>query len=139
MAILVEMIHAVRIIPLDGRPHIGESLRLWNGDSRGRWEGDTLVVETTNFSDKTNFRGSGANLHLVERLRRVDADTVEYEFTVEDPGAWERPWTGMLPFTKTEASIYEYACHEGNYGMTNLLIGARIEDRTAEASKTESK
>ena len=132
VAILVEMIHAVRIIPLDAGPHIGEGVRLWNGDSRGRWDGDTLVVETTNFSDKTNFNGSGANLHLIERFRRVDADTVEYEFTVEDSGVWERPWTGMLPFTKTEAPIYEYACHEGNYGMTNLLIGARVEDKMAE-------
>ena len=135
VAILVEMIHAVRVIPLDGRPHIDERLRLWNGDSRGRWEGDTLTVETTNFSDKTNFRGSGADLHLVERFRRVDADTIEYEFTVEDQGVWERPWTGMLPFTKTDAPVYEYACHEGNYGMTNLLVGARVEER----AETESK
>jgi hypothetical protein len=139
VAILVEMIHAVRIIPLDGRPHVDDGVRLWNGDSRGRWEGDTLVVETTNFSDKTNFSGSGANLHLVERFRRVDADTVEYEFTVKDPGVWERPWTGMLPFTKTEEPIFEYACHEGNYGMTNLLVGARFEDRAIEESKTQSR
>ena len=132
VAILVEMIHSVRVIPLDSRPHIGEGIRLWNGDSRGRWEGDTLVVETANFSDKTNFRGSGADLRLVERFRRVDADTVEYEFTVEDPAMWERPWTGMLPFTKTEAPLYEYACHEGNYGMTNLLVSARVEERTVE-------
>ena len=136
VAILVEMIHAVRVIPLDGRPHISDGIRLWNGDSRGRWEGDTLIVETANFSDKTNFRGSGADLRLVERFRRVDADTVEYEFTVEDPAVWERPWTGMLPFTKTDAPIYEYACHEGNYGMTNLLIGARVDDRTAEESQS---
>ena len=136
VAILVEMIHAVRVIPLDGRPHISDGIRLWNGDSRGRWEGDTLIVETANFSDKTNFRGSGADLRLVERFRRVDADTVEYEFTVEDPAVWERPWTGMLPFTKTDAPIYEYACHEGNYGMTNLLIGARVDDRPAEESQS---
>jgi len=136
VAILVEMIHAVRIIPLDGRPRIREDVRLWNGDSRGRWEGDTLIIETTNFSNKTSFRGSGADLHLVERFRRVDADTIEYEFTVEDPGVWERPWTGMLPFTKTEAQVYEYACHERNYGMTNLLIGARIEERAADGTQS---
>ena len=139
VAILVEMIHAVRIIPLDGRPHVGEGIRLWNGDSRGRWDGDTLVVETANFSNKTNFRWSGADLRLVERFRHVGADTIEYEFTVEDPAVWESQWSGMLPFTKTEAPIYEYACHEGNYGMTNLLIGARFEERSAGRTRRRSR
>ena len=138
VAILVEMIHHVRIIPLGDHPHIGQRIRLWNGDSRGHWEGNTLVVDTTDFSDKTNFRGSGANLHLVERFTRVDAETIDYRFTVEDPATWARPWTAALPFTKIEGPIYEYACHEGNYGMFNLLAGARAQEKAAE-ELTETK
>ena len=129
VVILTEMIHNVRIIPLDGRPHIGAGISQWNGDSRGHWEGETLVVETTNFSDKEIFRGSGANRHLIERFTRVDADTIEWQFTVEDPTTWTKPWTGMLPFSKVEGPIYEYACHEGNYGLENLLAGARAEEQ----------
>ena len=136
VVILTEMIHNVRVIPLDGRPHIGQGIRLWNGDSRGHWDGDTLVVETTNFSDKTNFRGSGASLHLVERFTRVDADTIDWRFTVDDPTTWERSWTAVLPFTKVPGPIFEYACHEGNYGLFNLLAVARAQEKAAKAAKT---
>jgi hypothetical protein len=129
VAVLIEMIHDVRIIPLDGRQHAPSGLRQWMGDSRGRWEGDTLVVTTTNFTGKTNFRGTSEHLRLVERFRRTDADTIDYQFTVEDPASFTRPWTAAVPMTKAEGLIYEYACHEGNYGMTNLLSGARAEEK----------
>ena len=143
VAILAEMIHETRIIPLGDRPHIplgdrphiGSAIRQWLGDSRGRWEGDTLVIDTTNFSDKTNFSEARENLHLVERFTRVDEDTLLYEVTVDDPTAFERPWTFVLPATKNESRIYEYACHEGNYGMVNLLAGARAEDKVAASQK----
>ena len=135
VVILTEMIHNVRVIPLDGRPPIEQGIRLWNGDSRGHWDGDTLVVETTNFSDKTNFRGSGASLHLMERFTRVDADTIDWRFTVDDPTTWERSWTAVLPFTKVPGPIFEYACHEGNYGLVNLLAVARAQEKAAEAAK----
>jgi hypothetical protein len=126
-----EMIHDARIVPMDGRPHIGPALRSWMGDSRGRWEGDTLVIDTTNFTDRTNFRGAGANLHLVERLTRVDADTIEYRFIVEDATTWARPWTVSYPIVRTEGPIYEFACHEGNYGLRDILSGARYEEKIA--------
>src|SRR4051812_23199086 len=126
-----EMIHDARIVPTDGRPHSPSSLRAWMGDSRGRWEGDTLVIDTTNFTDRTNFRGAGANLHLVERLTRLDADTIEYRFTVEDPTTWTRPWTVAYPMTRSDGPIYEFACHEGNYGLRDILSGARYEDTLA--------
>ena len=125
VAILSEMIHDVRIIPLDGRPHIDKRLRQWHGDSRGRWEGDTLVVETRNYSPKSSFRGSSENLQLVERFTRVGPDTLEYEVAVEDPTTWTAPWTAMIPLKKSEDAIYEYACHEGNYSMESMLAGAR--------------
>ena len=128
VVILVEMIHDVRIIPLDGRPHAPQDIRQWMGDSRGRWDGNTLVVTTTNFTGKTNFRGSSDKLRLVERFTRADADTINYEFTVEDPSSFTKPWTAAIPMTKTDGPIFEYACHEGNYGMTNLLSGARAEE-----------
>ena len=109
----------------------------WMGDSRGRWEGDTLVIDTTNFTDRTNFRGSGANLHLVERLTRVDADTIEYRFTVEDPTTWTRPWTVAYPMVKTDGPIYEFACHEGNYGLRDILTGARYEEESGGRGRTK--
>jgi hypothetical protein len=130
VVILIEMIHDVRMIPLDGRPHAPQEVRQWMGDSRGRWDGNTLVVTTTNFTGKTNFRGSSEKLRLVERFTRSDADTINYEFTVEDPSSFTKPWTAMIPMTKTDGPIYEYACHEGNYGMTNLLSGARAEEHS---------
>jgi hypothetical protein len=136
VAILQEEIHDVRIIPLDGRPHVGPKIREYMGDSRGHWEGDTLVVDTTNFTDKTNFRGSTENLHVIERFIRVDQDTILYQFTVEDPSTWDRPWTAELPITRIQGPLYEFACHEGNYGMPNTLRGAREAEKAAdEAAK----
>ena len=129
---LSEMIHDARIVPLDGRPHIDHAIRQWAGDSRGHWEGETLVVETTNFTEKTRFRGSTANLHLVERFTRVDADTILYEFTVDDPTTWTRRWSAALTMAKTQAPMYEYACHEGNHAMVGILAGARAEEQAAE-------
>ena len=138
--ILVEMIHHVRIIPLDRRPHLPQNVRQWMGSYTGRWEGDTLVVETTNFTDKTAFQGSSENMRLTERFTRVDADTVMYRFTVDDPATWTRPWSAELPMKKTIGPLFEHACHEGNYGLTNTLAGARLEDkRAAEAAKSSVK
>jgi hypothetical protein len=130
--LFTEMIHDARVVPMDGRPHVSASVRAWMGDSRGRWDGDTLVVDTINFTDRTNFRGSGANLHLVERFTRLDADTLEYRFTVEDPTTWTRPWTVAYPMIRTDGPIYEFACHEGNYGLRGILSGARYEEKAAE-------
>lgn len=117
-----------RIIPLDGRAHLGASLRQWAGDSRGRWEGDTLVVETTNYTDKTHFRGSSDRLRVVERLTRLDADTIRYQFTVEDAWAWTRPWSAEIPMKVADGPLFEYACHEGNYALPNLLGAARKQE-----------
>ena len=128
VVILQEMIHDARIIPLDGRPHAPPSIRRWLGDSRGRWEGDTLVVDTTNFTDKTNFRGSRENLHVVERFTRVDENTVRYEFTVDDPTTWSKPWSAEMPLARDKGPIFEYACHEANYGFANNLKGARAQE-----------
>ena len=119
----------IRIIPTDGRPHVSERIRQWPGDSRGRWEGDTLVIETRNFTDKTAFRGSSSALQVVERFTRTGADTIHYEFTVQDDTSWTRPWSVELPMVRTDGPIYEYTCHEGNYGMMNTLRGARRADR----------
>ena len=125
VVILNEMVHSARIIPLDGRGPLPDGLRQWVGDSRGSWEGDTLVVVTTNFLRETAFGGSSANLHLVERISRVDADTLRYEFTVSDPTTWAAPWTARVDMTRTDEPLYEYACHEGNYSMASSLSGAR--------------
>lgn len=135
VVILHEMIHDARIIPLDGRPHIGRNVRQWFGDSRGRWEGATLVVDTTNFTDKVGFRGSTEGLHLTERFTRTDAGTVRYEFTIDDPATFTKTWTAAIPMAKTDDQIYEYACHEGNYGMVNLLSGARVQEKAAQEDK----
>ena len=126
-----EMIHDARVVPIDAtpRPHAPASIRRWQGDSRAHWEGATLVVDTTNFTDKTSFRGSDENLHLVERFTRADADTLRYEFTIDDPTAFTRPWTVSLPMTRSTDLVYEYACHEGNYALGNILRGARDEER----------
>ena len=140
VVILHEMVHELRIIPLDGRPHLGQNVRQWLGDARGHWEGDTLVVDTTNFTDKTNFRGSTETLHIVERFTRVDADTLLYQLTVDDPATWTKPWTVAVPTPMSRGQIYEYACHEGNYGMLGILSGARaIEKAAEEAAKKGSK
>src|SRR5581483_11330973 len=131
VAIVMETIHDTRIVPLDGRPHVGPRIRHWLGDSRGHWEGDTLVVETTNFSPRSNFRGAHEHLHLVERFTRTSPDVLEYEFTVEDPTTWVRPWTAMIPLRRSAARLLEYACHEGNLGLSGILSGARAEERAA--------
>ena len=132
VVILNEMVHNARIIPIDGRPH-GE-LRQWSGDSRGRWEGETLVIETKNFLRETSLGGSSADTHLVERFRRVDPDTVMYEFTVEDPNNFTRGWTAMMPLRRTDGPLFEYACHEGNIGMHGIMAGARRKDTQAVTS-----
>ena len=129
VAIVNEMIHEHRMVPLDGRPHVGQKLKQWTGDSRGRWEGDTLVVETTNFAPKINFRGAGPRLNLVERFTRVAADTLQYEFTVDDPTIWTKPWTAVIPMKQASEQIYEYACHEENFAIRNILSGARADER----------
>ncbi len=129
VVILNEMIHDARIVPVDGSPHQPAAIRRWQGDSRGRWDGGTFVVDTTNFTDRTNFRGSGEQLHLVERFTRVDAKTLLYEFTVDDPATFTRPWSAALPMTKTTDRVFEYACHEGNYALADILRGARAEEK----------
>ncbi len=133
VAILDENIHDVRIIPLDGRPHLPASVSQWNGDSRGRWEGDTLIVETKNYSPKTTFRFpvNGPTLVAVERFRRVAQDTIDYRYTITDPATYVRPFTVDLPLSSFEGPIFEYACHEGNYAMEHILSGARMQEREA--------
>ena len=129
-----EMVHTARVIPMDGRPFL--TMPQWSGTSRGRWEGDTLIVETKGFKGETSFRGSSPNLHLIERFTRTDANTLVYQFTANDPTTWVRPWTVEIPLQRTDDQIFEYACHEANYGMTNLLQGARTVERDAAATKT---
>jgi hypothetical protein len=131
VVILTEMIHDARVVPLDGRAHLNPAVRQWLGSSRGRWEGDTLVVETRNFTSKTAFRGTGENLRLVERFTRRSADMLLYEFTVDDPSTFTRPWTAQIPMTRISGPLYEFACHEGNYGLANILAGARAEEAAA--------
>ena len=133
--ILTEMIHDVRIVPLDGRPQLPQNVRQWIGSSRGRWEGNTLVVETTNFNGKNPFQNASDDIRVTERFTRVDANTIDYRFTVEDEKTWARPWTAVLPIKKSVGPIFEHACHEGNYGVRNTLAGARAEEkRAAEAA-----
>jgi hypothetical protein len=126
--ILSEMIHEARIIPLDGRPHAAAAIRKWTGDAIGHWEGDTLVVDSTNFTNKTGFRGSDENLHVIERFTRTGPDTILYRFTIDDPTAFTRSWTAELPLRTTPGPIYEYACHEGNYALVDILTGARADE-----------
>ena len=135
VVLMTEMVHTVRVVPLDGRPALDESLAQWSGDSRGRWEGDTLVVETANFDVDRNWRGASAGMRLVERFTRVDADTLEYEYTVTDPDTWVAPWTVNLPMVRSDLPLFEYACHEGNYAMETMLTGARTDDAAAAAAK----
>jgi hypothetical protein len=132
VVLLVEMIHDARTIPLDGRPFT--NIRQWKGESRGHFEGDTLVVETKNFKRNTTFPGSSASMHLIERFNRTDPDTLLYEFTVEDAATWTRPWTAAIPMARTAGPIYEFACHEGNYALPGILAGARADERAAEAA-----
>ena len=135
VAIQVEMLGGTRVIPTDGRAHVNSSIRQWVGDSVGRWEGDTLVVETTNFSDKILYRGAAENLHLVERIRRIGPDEIDYRVTISDPTTFTRPWTLAIPYVNTGEQMFEYACHEGNYGMEGILSGAREDERKAAAPK----
>jgi hypothetical protein len=123
-----EMIHDARVIPTDGRPHLPASIRQLHGDPRGRWEGDTLVIDTTNFSPQSNFRGSNENLHLVERLTRVSPELIEYRITAEDPTTWSRPWTLLITLRRTDEPMVEYACHEGNYSLPAILSAQRIQE-----------
>jgi hypothetical protein len=129
--ILVEMIHDARIVPLDGRAPLPDGMRQWMGDSRGHWEGDTLVIETTNLNGKNPFRGSSDRMHVTERLTRLDANTIGYRFTIDDPATWTAPWTAEAPLTRSVGPIFEHACHEGNYGVMNTLAGARLQEKKA--------
>ena len=133
VTLLHEIDHSTRVIPTDGRQHVPQNIRQWQGDSVGHWEGNTLVVDTTNFTDLTAYRGSGEKLHLVERFTRAADDTMIYQFTVEDPATWAKPWTAEVPWTKTKGPVYEYACHEGNTMISTILRGARVvEEETAQ-------
>ena len=134
MVIETEMIHDARVVAMNGRSHPPSNIRQWNGDSIGHWDGDTLVIDSTNFTDLTPFAGA-QNLHVVERLTRVDDDTILYQFTVDDPGMWTKPWSGEIPISKIKGQMYEYACHEANYGLANTLHGARVAEQEAAAPK----
>ena len=137
VVVLNEMVHDSRIIPIDGRPRPG--IDSWTGESRGHWEGDTLVVETTDFSAKHSWRGTTPERHLIERFTRVDEDTLLYEFTVTDPGTWTAPWTAQVPMRLNELPLFEYACHEGNYSLEGILSGTRADERKAAAAAQESR
>ena len=132
VSLLHEVDHSTRVIPTDGRPHVPQNIRLWQGDSVGHWEGDTLVVDTTNFTSQSAYRGSSDRLHLVERFTRAADDTMTYRFTVEDPTTWAKPWTADVPWTKTKGPVYEWACHEGNTMIATILRGARAEEEAAQ-------
>jgi hypothetical protein len=131
VALLHEIDHSTRVISTDGRAHIPQNIRQWQGDSVGRWEGDTLVVDTTNFTERSAFKGSGEKLHLVERFTRTADDTINYQFTAEDPTTWAKPWTAAIPMTKSEGPVYEWACHEGNTMISTILRGARVQEEEA--------
>jgi len=135
VALVSEQIHDVRIIPTTPRPHVPENIRLISGDSTGHWEGNTLVVETTNFTDRTAYENSGEHMKLIERFTRTGPDTLMSEFTVNDPESFTKPWTARYPMTKVNQDLFEYACHEGNYGMAGSLAGARAEEAAAAAKK----
>jgi hypothetical protein len=127
VVLYMETGHEARVIPLDGRPHLPSTLRQWSGDSRGRWEGDTLVVETTNFSPSSYFMGATEHLQLVERFTRIAADTITYEMAISDPTTWVTPWKAMMPMKSRQETLYEFACHEGNYHiMSGMLVGAQV-------------
>jgi hypothetical protein len=129
VVILQEMMYEARLIPLSSRPHADPRVRAYMGDSRAHWEGATLVVDTTNFIGKDDFYGADENLHLTERLTRTDADMILYQFTVDDPTAFTKPWSGEIPMRKSSEGIFDYECHEGNYSMINILSGARAQDK----------
>jgi len=131
VALTLEMIHDTRVIPLDQRPHLTPAVQQWLGDSRGHWEGDTLVVETANYKPRSFMSRSSAQLHVVERFSQTGPNTLKYEMTINDPGTWTRPWSLMIPLRRADHPMYEYGCHEGNYGMAGILAGARAEERAA--------
>ena len=135
VVIWTEQIHDARIIPTDGRPAIVATIRQWMGSSRGHWEGDTLVVETTHFNGKASYQGSSEGLRLVERFSRLNENTLEYEYTVEDPATYARPWTASIAMKPLDEEMYEFACHEGNYGMVGILSGARADEKAPTASR----
>jgi hypothetical protein len=137
VTLLHEIDHSTRVIPTDGRAHIPQNIHQWQGDSVGHWEGDTLVVDTTNFTDRSAFRGSGEKLHLVERFTRTADDAMIYQFTAEDPTTWAKPWTAEIPMTETQGPVYEWACHEGNTMISTILRGARVAEE--DAAKKEAK
>jgi hypothetical protein len=132
VAILMETIHDARLIPLDGSPHLPSNIQTWLGDARGHWEGDTLVVDTTNYKPGVFMNISTAKLHVVERFTRTGAESLKWEITISDPGAWTKPWTAMIPLRHSKDALFEYACQEGNYGMEGILAGARAEEKAAE-------
>jgi hypothetical protein len=131
------MVHDVRIVRLNAQ-HVPLTIRKWTGDSIGHWEGTTLVVETTNFTDKTRFQGSSDKLRVTERFTRTDSDTLLYRFTVEDPATWARPWTGEYAWDRTDEPLYEYACHEANYALEDILRGGRLRDKERTTTGTDS-
>jgi hypothetical protein len=133
VVILQEMMYEARVIPLDGRPHLDPKVRAYMGDARGHWDGDTLVIETTNFFGKDDFHGADENLRVTERLTRTAVDSIRYEFTLDDATAFTRPWSGEIPFVKSAQQIFDYECHEGNYAMVDILAGARAEEKQAAA------
>ncbi len=137
VAILDENIHDLRIVPLDGRPHLPPTVHQWNGDSRGHWEGATLVIETTNYDPRTTFRDPTAHetLRATERFTRVADDTIQYRYTIDDPTTYTRPWTVEIPLKRIDGPIYEYACHEGNHALPNVLAGARAQERASQAAR----
>jgi hypothetical protein len=131
VALLTEMVHTTRVVPLDGRPALRDGIRQWSGDSRGHWEGETLVVQTTNFKRERDWRAASPQMTLIERFKRVDANTLEYTYTVNDPETWTKPWTAQIPMRLSSLPLYEYACHEGNYSMANILSGHRAKEKAA--------
>ena len=135
VVILMEMAHDARIVPLDGRPHVDDGVRQWLGDSRGYWDGDTLVVETRNYSPHANFMGAAEHLEITERFTRVSEDVLEYEITARDSTTWARPWTAMIPLRSSSDALFEYACHEGNIGMQGILAGARHQEAEEAAAR----
>jgi hypothetical protein len=135
VVIVNEMIHSARIVDLTGRPHQPKEIRFLTGDSVGRWDGDTLVIDTTNFSMEAGFRGATASMHLVERFTRVDPDTLRYEFTVDDPATWTKKWSASIPMTRSNEQMFEYACHEANYALEGVLKGARYQEKQTETKK----
>ena len=137
LMIMNEMAHDARIIPIDNRPRLGPNARQWNGESRAHWDGDTLVIETANFSPKADlmYMGSATNLRLTERLTRVSTDVLNYEFTMNEPSEWTKPWTAMIPLKQKNEQIFEYACHEANSSMLNMLKGHRYEEKQPAAGE----